>query len=507
MRARLLPGVVAALALFAGLGVVPGRLAAAGSLVRITTTLEPAAITIAPGDTVTWRNDDQQRHRIRTTGGPGQFDSGDLDPGQSFAVTLAAVGTYAYQDDRNKGLAAYAGTVTVAVGAPQPTGGPTPAPTPAPTPTGPAVIGMAGRAFGPSQVTILVGGQVTWQNNDKESHTATAAGAFDSGVMAPGATFSRTFPTAGAFPFLCLIHPSMTGTVTVLGAPGATAPPPAPTPTPAPTPPPQPGDVLLLDFAFSPLGLTVDAGSRVTFANRGQAAHTVTARDGSFGSPLISPGGVWQQTFATPGTYNFLCTLHPEMTGVISVRGPGGATPPPAAVPTPLPSRPTDVVRVLDFDFQPGTLTVEAGSTVRFTNVGVAPHTVTATGGGFNSGIMNAGADWSWTFAAPGSFDYLCAVHPQMLGRVVVTPSSSGAALPGTTSPAPGGPSPAAVGSPSPAVGQAAGGPGSGTAEAAALAAGGRGLLSGVIGLLLVLGALAAGLRTLQGAAHRPGTT
>ena len=69
-----------------------GVASAAGHLVRITSTLDPATITIAPGDRVTWRNDDGERHRIRTTSGPREFDSGNLEPGETFRVTLTKPG-------------------------------------------------------------------------------------------------------------------------------------------------------------------------------------------------------------------------------------------------------------------------------------------------------------------------------------------------------------------------------------------------------------------------------
>lgn len=75
---------------------------------------------------------------------------------------------------------------------------------------------MTTTAYAPNPITIAVGGTVTWMNNDNTAHTATAtAGAFDSGTIAPGASFSRTFTAAGSFPYRCTLHPGMVGTVTV----------------------------------------------------------------------------------------------------------------------------------------------------------------------------------------------------------------------------------------------------------------------------------------------------
>jgi plastocyanin len=94
--------------------------------------------------------------------------------------------------------------------------------TPTPTPTGTLVSIVSGSsnltttAYSPNPVTVSVGGTVTWMNNDNTAHTSTAnGGAFDSATIAPGATFSRTFPTAGSFPYHCSVHPGMVGTVNV----------------------------------------------------------------------------------------------------------------------------------------------------------------------------------------------------------------------------------------------------------------------------------------------------
>jgi len=91
-----------------------------------------------------------------------------------------------------------------------------------PTPTGTVVSIVSGSsnltttAYSPNPVSVSVGGTVTWMNNDNTAHTSTAnGGAFDSGTIAPGASFSRTFPAAGSFPYHCTLHPGMVGTVNV----------------------------------------------------------------------------------------------------------------------------------------------------------------------------------------------------------------------------------------------------------------------------------------------------
>ena len=75
---------------------------------------------------------------------------------------------------------------------------------------------MTTTAFAPNRITVGVGGSVTWTNNDNTSHNATANdGTWNSGNIAPGASFTRSFPTAGSFPYHCTIHPGMVATVVV----------------------------------------------------------------------------------------------------------------------------------------------------------------------------------------------------------------------------------------------------------------------------------------------------
>lgn len=104
-----------------------------------------------------------------------------------------------------------------------------PAPTPTPTPStnqgggaGTPVSIVSGAqskrdtAYAPNPISVAVGGSVTWKNDDNIPHTATDDnGAWNSGSIAPGQTFTQSFPAAGSFKYHCAIHPGMVGTVTV----------------------------------------------------------------------------------------------------------------------------------------------------------------------------------------------------------------------------------------------------------------------------------------------------
>ncbi len=76
-------------------------------------------------------------------------------------------------------------------------------------------------AFQPNPAQVSVGSTVTWTNEDAQPHTvnsgenATPDGTFDSGILAPAATYDFTFTEAGEYPYFCLLHPNMVGTVSV----------------------------------------------------------------------------------------------------------------------------------------------------------------------------------------------------------------------------------------------------------------------------------------------------
>ncbi|MGQ0606500.1 MAG: cupredoxin domain-containing protein [Candidatus Nitrosotenuis sp.] len=74
----------------------------------------------------------------------------------------------------------------------------------------------ADQCYVPNTVTVTVGGKVTWKNVDSAAHTATAVdGSFDTSLVTAGGTSSNTFNTAGSYPYMCIVHPWMKGTVNV----------------------------------------------------------------------------------------------------------------------------------------------------------------------------------------------------------------------------------------------------------------------------------------------------
>lgn len=77
-------------------------------------------------------------------------------------------------------------------------------------------VAIQNMAFNPTTLTVPVGTTVTWKNLDSTTHHVVSnTGAFDSGDLANGQSYSFTFNQAGTFPYHCSIHPSMTGTIVV----------------------------------------------------------------------------------------------------------------------------------------------------------------------------------------------------------------------------------------------------------------------------------------------------
>jgi plastocyanin len=103
---------------------------------------------------------------------------------------------------------------------------------------------------------------------------------------------------------------------------------------------------------------------------------------------------------------------------VLSGCGGSGSSGPPTTL------GPNDI-EVADFTFAPPTLTVKVGTTVTWHfDQPSAPHNVVSltTPVLFNSGTPKGTGTYSFTFTTPGTFPYLCQIHPEMKGTIIVTP-------------------------------------------------------------------------------------
>ena len=75
--------------------------------------------------------------------------------------------------------------------------------------------------------------------------------------------------------------------------------------------------------------------------------------------------------------------------------------------------------------FIPSEITVAPGTTVTWVNNEAMPHTVVDPNKGFRSKTLVKDARFSFTFTTAGDYDYLCSIHPNMKGKVIVKPGAS----------------------------------------------------------------------------------
>ncbi|MEK7817243.1 MAG: cupredoxin family copper-binding protein [Actinomycetota bacterium] len=80
----------------------------------------------------------------------------------------------------------------------------------------------------------------------------------------------------------------------------------------------------------------------------------------------------------------------------------------------------TAEVKIKDYTYDARELTINKGTSVTWTNDDSAAHTVTARDKAFDSGNMDGGQDFTFTFENAGTYEYYCRIHTQMGGRVVV---------------------------------------------------------------------------------------
>jgi plastocyanin len=115
----------------------------------------------------------------------------------------------------------------------------------------------------------------------------------------------------------------------------------------------------------------------------------VMASRGASASPASDPGS------------------HSSVTGPVSA----GAT-----------TEPVSEVKVDNFAFTPGAVTVIVGTQVTWINRDDIPHTVDSTEGKFKSAALDTDDKFQFRFTEPGEYPYYCRMHPKMTGKIIVQP-------------------------------------------------------------------------------------
>lgn len=148
---------------------------------------------------------------------------------------------------------------------------------------------------------------------------ATPTAAPPTPTLAPP-TPTRPAPTATSQPAAPVATPTPLPPTATPTPPPASA---SPTETPPPAPPPPSASevqVNIQGFAFSPEAATVPSGTAVRWTNRDVDPHTVSSAKGAFESGNLNQGQSFTFRLTQPGTYDYICAYHPDMTGVITVR-------------------------------------------------------------------------------------------------------------------------------------------------------------------------------------------
>jgi amicyanin len=78
------------------------------------------------------------------------------------------------------------------------------------------------------------------------------------------------------------------------------------------------------------------------------------------------------------------------------------------------------MVKIENFTFDPPVLKVKAGTAVTWTNEDDIPHTVASADRAFKSTALDSGDNYTFTFTAPGSYEYFCSLHPHMTAKIIV---------------------------------------------------------------------------------------
>ena len=85
----------------------------------------------------------------------------------------------------------------------------------------------------------------------------------------------------------------------------------------------SPATVEIDNFAFAPAALTIAAGTTVTWKNQDDSPHRIGDKNGTFTSAALDTDDSFSHTFAAPGEYPYICTIHPYMAGKIIVKPTG----------------------------------------------------------------------------------------------------------------------------------------------------------------------------------------
>ncbi|CUR51976.1 Blue (Type1) copper domain-containing protein [Nitrosotalea devaniterrae] len=182
--------------------------------------------------------------------------------------------------------------------------------------------------------------------------------------------------------------------------------------------------------SFNPDSVTVPKGDIIEWTNNDKVAHTVTSQDGTiWDSGIIKPGNTFRLDTSklNDTTYQYLCTVHPFMSGNITIVAPAKPVFANVTITSGAGASANAACVGTNNCFAPNPTSIKSGTTVTWTNSDSVAHTVTSgkpsdnvQGDVFDSGLIKPGKTFQFTFTKAGSQDYFCSVHPWMVGKVTV---------------------------------------------------------------------------------------
>jgi len=174
---------------------------------------------------------------------------------------------------------------------------------------------------------------------------------------------------------------------------------------------------------YEPDAAHVPKGDVVEWTNEDTVPHTVTSSvdfGDTFNSNMINAGEKFSLDTSklASGEYEYMCMVHPWMVATLIIEGPK------EDVKVMIPQG-AGTQKEGQMYYDPQTLTVPVGTSVVWDNTDNVVHTVTSgkdatPDSTFDSGLIDAGKSFKFTFSSPGKEDYFCMVHPWMVGSVQV---------------------------------------------------------------------------------------
>jgi len=272
----------------------------------------------------------------------------------------------------------------------------------------------------PSRSVVIQGDTVVFDWEDG-GHDLVLAGPASTrvGRQDEGFRLTRKLDQAGSYTLVCTLHDNMKAELTVAPDPASAQ----------PAAPPAVDVVVGPDGSngLEPADVTVTRGQTVNW-HWGNSNVALSFDDGPI-SGQRSIGDFWGRTFTSPGTYPYRASS--GAAGTVTVVEPGATTT--SGIGSALPgSAPSAEITVGagGNSFAPSAVTIDEGSSVRFTWAG-GPHNVRFEDG-TDSGFRSSGAD-DRAFYSPGTFSFLCSAHAGMTGSVKV--NDTGAPGPNATPP------------------------------------------------------------------------